>query len=135
MRDMGVEPFLLSSSLIGVLAQRLVRLLCGECRQAYTANEKDCELMGIDAANPPTLYRAGAGCVHCNQMGYRGRTGIYELVSINETMRAMIHDGSGEVELEREARRQSSGIRADGFRRVLAGATSLEEVLRVSGLE
>jgi general secretion pathway protein E len=135
MRDMGVEPFLLSSSLIGVLAQRLVRLLCRECRQPYTANEKDCELMGIDATHPPTLYRAGEGCPHCNQMGYRGRTGIYELVSINETMRGMIHDGSGEHELEQEARRHSSGIRADGFRRALAGETSLDEVLRVSGLE
>jgi general secretion pathway protein E len=135
MRDMGVEPFLLSSSLIGVLAQRLVRLLCPECKESYTANAKDCELMGLDAAHPPTLYRAGAGCAHCNQMGYRGRTGIYELVSVNETMRGMIHDGSGEYELEQEARRHSSGIRADGFRRVLAGETSLDEVLRVSGLE
>ncbi|MEN8170278.1 MAG: type II secretion system ATPase GspE [Pseudomonadota bacterium] len=135
MRDMGVEPFLLSSSLIGVLAQRLVRLLCDECKQPYVANEKDCELMGIDATQPPTLYRASEGCLHCNNMGYRGRTGIYELVTINEAMRGMIHDGSDELELEREARRHSSGIRSDGFRRVLAGETSLDEVLRVSGLE
>lgn len=135
MRDMGVEPFLLSSSLIGVLAQRLVRILCKECKQSYTANEKDCEVMGVDVAHAPTIYRAGGGCSHCNNMGYRGRTGIYELVAINEAMRAMIHDGSGEYELEQEARRHSTGIRSDGIRRVLAGDTSLDEVLRVSGQE
>ena len=132
LRDMGVEPFLLSSSLIGVLAQRLVRILCTECRESYIANEKECELMGLDVAQAPTLYRASSGCSHCNNMGYRGRTGIYELVTINEALRGMIHDGSGEQELEQEARRQSSDIRVDGFRRVLAGTTSLDEVLRVT---
>jgi general secretion pathway protein E len=132
LRDMGVEPYLLSSSLIGVLAQRLVRLLCGKCRVSYTANHKECELLGADAAQPPTLYRVGEGCPHCNHMGYRGRTGIYEVVTINETLRGMIHDGSAEHELELEARRHSSGIRTDGMRRVLAGETSLDEVLRVS---
>jgi general secretion pathway protein E len=65
-------------------------------------------------------------------MGYRGRTGIYELVVVDETLRAMIHDGSSEHELERHARQHSAGIRSDGFRRVLAGETTLEEVLRVS---
>ncbi len=132
LRDMGVEPFLLSSSLIGVLAQRLVRMLCPECRQPYTANEKECELMGLDTTQPPTLYRAGEGCPHCNNMGYRGRTGIYELVTVHEAMRNMIHDGSSEQELTREARRHSTDIRVDGFRRVLAGETSLDEVLRVT---
>jgi general secretion pathway protein E len=135
LRDMGVEPFLLSSSLIGVLAQRLVRLLCDECKQPHTANPKECELMGVDEANPPTLYRVGDGCPHCNHMGYRGRTGIYEQVSIDETLRGMIHDGSGEHELEQQARRHSSDIRVDGFRRVLTGETSLDEVLRVTRAE
>ncbi len=132
LRDMGVEPFLLSSSLLGVVAQRLVRLLCPECKQPYQANAADCELMGVSPDNPPTLYRPGSGCSHCNHMGYRGRTGIYELVEVDETLRNMIHDGSGEHELERYARSKSAGIRSDGFRRVLAGETALEEVLRVS---
>lgn len=132
LRDMGVEPFLLSSSLLGVVAQRLVRLLCPECKQPYQANAADCELMGVAPDNPPTLYRPGSGCSHCNHMGYRGRTGIYELVEVDETLRNMIHDGSGEHELERYARSKSAGIRSDGFRRVLAGETALEEVLRVS---
>ncbi len=132
MRDMGVEPFLLSSSVIGILAQRLVRQLCPECRQPYQANEHDCALLGIPAEQPPTLYRPGNGCSHCNQMGYRGRTGIYELISIDNTLRGMIHDGAGEHEMEKYARRHSGSIRADGYRRVLNGETSLEEVLRVS---
>ena len=132
LRDMGVEPFLLSSSLIGVLAQRLVRKLCTECRQPYTANEKECELMGLDTAQAPSLYRTGEGCSHCNNMGYRGRTGIYELVAVNDAMRTLIHEGSGEQELEKLARQSTPGIRQDGWRRVLDGVTSVEEVLRVT---
>jgi general secretion pathway protein E len=131
LRDMGVEPFLLSSSLVAVLAQRLVRVLCDHCKEAYTASASDCELLGVDPADAPTLYRA-VGCGECNQLGYRGRTGIYELIEIDDEMRTRIHDGDGEHELEAHARKHSSSMRHDGWRRVLAGQTTLEEVLRVS---
>jgi general secretion pathway protein E len=131
LRDMGVEPFLLSSSLIGVLAQRLVRVLCEECKEPYTAGTADCATLGIPVENPPTLYHP-IGCPACNQLGYRGRTGIYELVTLNDAMRSMIHDGAGELELERHARALSPGIRQDGWRKVLEGITSVEEVLRVT---
>jgi general secretion pathway protein E len=131
LRDMGVEPFLLSSTLLGVLAQRLVRLLCKECKQPYTANSVDCERFKLDVSAPPTFYKA-EGCKHCNYLGYRGRTGIYELVDIDEHLRVMIHDGSGEHEIERYVRGKSPGLRQDGLRRVLAGDTSVEEVLRVT---
>ena len=131
LRDMGVEPFLLSSSMIGVLAQRLVRVLCNDCKQSYTASEHDCRALGVPADNPPTLYRP-QGCAKCNQLGYRGRTGIYELVTVNDAMRTLIHDGAGEQELERLARESTPGIRHDGWRRVLEGITSVEEVLRVT---
>ncbi|MDO9371389.1 MAG: type II secretion system ATPase GspE [Gammaproteobacteria bacterium] len=131
LRDMGVEPFLLSSSLVGVLAQRLVRLLCPQCKRAYTANSADCALLGVAAASAPTLY-APAGCTQCKQLGYRGRTGIYELVPVDDRMRSMIHDGTSEHALEQHARTLSASIRDDGMRRVLAGATALEEVLRVT---
>ena len=134
LRDMGVEPFLLSSSLIGVLAQRLVRELCDVCKQPYTAGHADCETMGVPADNPPTMYRA-AGCSACNQLGYRGRTGIYELVIIDDTIRSMVHDGAGEFELERHARQHTPGIRQDGWDKVLRGITSVEEVLRVTQSE
>jgi len=131
LRDMGVEPFLLSSTLLGVLAQRLVRLLCVECKQPYTANAVDCERFGLDAAKPPTFHKA-EGCKHCNYQGYRGRTGIYELVDVDDELRTMIHDGSGEHEIEHYVRQHSPGIRQDGLRRILAGDTSVEEVLRVT---
>jgi len=131
LRDMGVEPFLLSSSLIGVLAQRLVRLLCNKCKQPYIPNEVDCARFGFDGAQPPTLYTAGA-CKACNQSGYSGRTGIYELLEIDDKMRGMVHDGAGEQALEGYAHQRYRSLFKDGLRRVLAGDTSLEEMLRVT---
>jgi general secretion pathway protein E len=128
LRDMGVEPFLLSSSLIGVLAQRLVRVLDDETKVPHTATEYECNILGVDPANPPTLYRPGEGPNH----GYEGRTGIYELIAVDDEMRAMIHSGVSEQELERYARRLGPGIRADGQRRVLNGDTTVEELLRVT---
>jgi general secretion pathway protein E len=128
LRDMGVEPFLLSSSLIGVLAQRLVRVLDEETKQPYTATEYECRVLGADPNNPPTLYKANAD----GSVGFAGRTGIYELIAVDDAMRAMIHDGVSEQELERHARTMTPSIRADGRRRVLNGTTTLEEVLRVT---
>jgi len=129
LRDMGVEPFLLSSSLIGVLAQRLVRVLNPETRIAYTAGDYERRLMNIPAGAPsPTLYRPGRDA----SGGYRGRTGIYELIAVDDAMRTMIHDGSGEQELERHARTLSPSIRDDGRAKALRGETSLEELLRVT---
>jgi general secretion pathway protein E len=127
LRDMGVEPFLLSSSLIGVLAQRLVRVLNADTRIAYRASEYECQLLGVDPADPPTIYHASD-----DENGYRGRTGIYELVTVDNTMRTMIHDGSGEHQLERHARSRGPSIREDGIRKILNGVTTLEEVLRVT---
>ncbi len=131
LRDMGVEPFLLSSTLLGVLAQRLVRLLCHECKTPYTANAVDCERFELDADAAPTFYKA-EGCKHCNYQGYRGRTGIYELVDVDDHLRSMIHDGTSEHEIEHYARSLTPSIRDDGLRRVLAGDTTVEEVLRVT---
>ena len=131
LRDMGVEPFLLSSSLIGVMAQRLVRLLCPACRTPYQPDEKECELLGISPDDKVTLYLPN-GCDKCHQSGYEGRTGIYELIEIDDELRALIHEGAGEHELERHVRKSTPSIRADGIRRILAGETSLEEVLRVT---
>ena len=131
LRDMGVEPFLLSSSLVGVVAQRLVRVLCPSCKKPVQASESDCKMLDMNPANPPTIFQP-QGCAECNHMGYRGRTGIYEVIEIDDQMREMIHDGTGEHQLEEHARQFSPGIRQDGVRRVLAGDTSLEEVLRVT---
>jgi len=128
LRDMGVEPFLLSSSLIGVLAQRLVRVLDDDTKVPYTAREYECRALKVDPASPPTLYRAATS----DGSGFRGRTGIYELIIIDDTMRTMIHDGASEQNLEKYARTMTPSINADGRRRVLQGHTTLEEVLRVT---
>ncbi len=131
LRDMGVEPFLMASSLIGLMSQRLVRLLCQYCRKPYTANTYDCERLGLDPRQPPTLYHA-QGCSHCNGHGYRGRGGIFELVPVDDHVRGMIHDGVSEQLIERYARQKTPSLRQDGVRRILEGGTTVEEVLRVT---
>jgi general secretion pathway protein E len=128
LRDMGVEPFLLSSSVIGVIAQRLVRVLEDDTKVPYVAREYECRTLKCDPENPPTLYRPGES----DSNGYHGRTGIYELISVDDTLRTMIHDGASEQNLEKYARTMTPGIRADGRRLVLQGDTTLEEVLRVT---
>ncbi len=131
MEDMGVEPFLLSSSLLGVLSQRLVRTLCPKCKAAHHADERECELLGVSPANPPTIYRA-VGCDECNYNGYKGRTGIHELLVVDEHIRELIHNGKGEQAVEKYIRKHYPSIRQDGISRVLDGKTTLEEVLRVT---
>jgi general secretion pathway protein E len=129
LRDMGIEPFLLSSSLIGVLAQRLVRVLNPSTREKFTAGEYERRLLNLDPhSGPMELYRPSSD----PGTGYRGRTGIYELIAVDDHMRTMIHDGSSEQDLERYARTASPGIRDDGRRKVMEGETTLEEVLRVT---
>ena len=132
LQDMGVEPFLLSSSLLAVMAQRLVRLLCVECREPFEPGEMERDRLEL-GSDPAQLYRA-VGCEHCNMTGYRGRTGIYELIEIDEPLREAIHAGEGEQALLRIARQRSPGINTDGRRRILDGETSLEEVLRVTAV-
>ena len=131
MMDMGLEPFLISSSIVGIVAQRLVRLLCPDCREAYEPTPEQCEFLQQDPANPPRIFRA-RGCTHCNELGYRGRIGIYETVEINDSFSMLIHKRAGELALEREARLHSPSIHADGVAKILAGITSVEEVLRVT---
>jgi general secretion pathway protein E len=129
LRDMGIEPFLLSSSLIGVMAQRLVRVLTPESKQPFQAGEYERRLLNLKPSDPsPTLYRPGRDA----SGGYRGRTGIYELVVVDDQFRTMIHDGAAEHELERYARTLTPSIRDDGRAKVLKGETAIEEVLRVT---
>ena len=129
LRDMGIEPFLLSSSLVGVLAQRLVRVLNPETKQAFEAGEYERRLLNVPAGEPsPRLYRPGRDVAG----GYRGRSGIYELIVVDEPLRTMIHDGASEQDIERHARRTTPSIREDGRAKILRGETTLEEVLRVT---
>ena len=131
LQDMGVEPFLLSSSVIGVIAQRLVRVLCTDCKVPAKADSAECELLGISESEAPVIYHA-KGCDKCNQLGYRGRQGIYEIIEVDEGMKTRIHDQVGEQELEAHARRLGPSIRQDGIRKVLGGHTTIEELLRVA---
>ncbi len=129
--DMGVEPFLISSSLLGVLAQRLVRVLCNDCKRAYVADAAECALLGVSPAEAPTLYHA-EGCEQCRGLGYRGRTGIYELVLFDDALRTMVHTRASEQDMLRHARELGPSIREDGLRKVREGVTTIEEVLRVT---
>ncbi len=115
--DMGIEPFLLSSSLIGIVAQRLVRKLCPQCRQP----------------DPVTKGWRAVGCLACNKTGFQGRTGIYEMVTVDDEFRGLIHRSATEEEMREAARRNGfRSMRDDGQRWVQAGVTSLDEVIRVT---
>lgn len=132
--DMGVEPFLLSSSLSGVMAQRLVRRLCPVCKQAHIADEAECETLNVayepNAESPLTIYEA-QGCDACNQTGYQGRMGVYELIAIDPTLKAMIHSGASEIEMDAYVHQTQPSIQQSAYQLVKDGQTSLSEVLRV----
>jgi general secretion pathway protein E len=129
--DMGVEPFLLASSLIGVGAQRLVRRLCLECRQPWDEDMGKSPSLGSFSASG-ILYKA-QGCAACNHSGYQGRTGIYELLAVDNDLRRRVHDRASEQDLREYV--VSAGMRSlrdDGMRLATRGITSLEEVVRVT---
>ena len=130
LRDMGVEPFLLSSTVAAVLAQRLVRRLCPSCKEPFEADAATRRLLEVTGTEPVTLYRA-AGCGRCNHTGYEGRIGVYELIVVDDKMRRLIHDDSSEHELGDYAFAKADTLAHSGFRHALAGATSIEEVIRV----
>ncbi len=132
--DMGIEPFLLSSSLIGVLAQRLIRMLCKHCKKPSPASASECQILGVDPQQAPNIYHP-VGCTQCRHTGYGGRSGVYELIAIDDHLRTMIHDRAAEQQLKKYARTFSPSIRQDGYRRVLMGDTSLEEIIRVTNEE
>lgn len=131
LRDMGVEPFLLSSSLIGTIAQRLVRLLCPLCKKPFVPTREECDFLEISPENPPTIFSA-AGCDQCNQTGYQSRTGIYEIMLLDNVLRQMVHDNTGEGDMEKYIRTKYPSIRQDGLARILKGDTTIEEVIRVT---
>ncbi len=131
LRDMGIEPFLISSSLLGVLAQRLVRTLCQDCKEPYEADKEQRKLFGAKKKDALTLYRA-KGCETCNHKGYRGRTGIHELLMVDDKVQELIHAEAGEQAMDKYIREHTPSIRSDGLDKVLQGVTSLEEVMRVT---
>ncbi len=129
LENMGVQPYLLSNSIAGLVSQRLVRVLCADCRQAYSADGDECEFLKAKKKTAPQIYRA-QGCDACAYEGYRGRMGIYEVVQIDDELRRMIHGGVSELDMEVYARSKTTGIRDDGRQKVLKGQTTIDEVLR-----
>jgi general secretion pathway protein E len=132
LQDMGVEPYLLSSVLEGVLAQRLVRRICSACRTPESPNTADLHALGVTPAPGLILFR-GKGCDECRNTGYRGRTGIYELFTITEEVRSLMLRRVSTGEIRRHA--VASGmvtLRQDGWRKACDGVTTIEEVLRVT---
>ncbi|MCF8037199.1 MAG: type II secretion system ATPase GspE [Desulfobacteraceae bacterium] len=132
--DLGIEPFLISSSVIAVIAQRLVRVLCHECREPYTPDAASLERLGLDpeTARQSVLYRA-TGCSKCFHSGYRGRVGIYEILELNSSLQNLVLKTYDSHRIKNEAVRFGmTTLYQDGIAKVLKGVTTIEEVLRVT---
>ena len=139
--DLGVEPYLASSSLIAIMAQRLVRKVCPDCREVYEPTEHELRELGLasaeaglsDSDEGPGKFFVGAGCDRCFQTGYRGRTGVYELMLINEEIQDLIHKRESAGIIKKTALNAGlQTLRMDGVRKVIAGVTTIAEVLRVT---
>ncbi len=131
--DMGVEPFLVGSSLVAVLAQRLVRMLCPDCREPYEPSDEEFVELGVRRpAQPVKAYRA-TGCARCSQTGYRGRVGIFELLLVDDEVRTLVTGNVDAKTIRKKAIELGMhSLRVDGARKVLAGITSVAEVLRAT---
>ncbi|HEX9061792.1 MAG TPA: ATPase, T2SS/T4P/T4SS family, partial [Clostridia bacterium] len=130
--DMGIENFLLSSSLIGIIAQRLVRKICTHCRKAYKADEKDKKLLEIPHDEDLVLYKAD-GCDYCGKTGYKGRVGVFEIFNVNDKIRKAIDEGTPADMLQQMA--VQSGMRTlsdDARKKVIDGITTLDEYIKIT---
>lgn len=132
--DIGVEPFLISSSVVAVVAQRLIRVLCNSCKQPYEPEASILETLGVNPGQMEgkTLYRP-AGCPDCFQTGFKGRLGIFEIMVMDETLKSLILKSYDTNEIKNRARQAGmTTLRQDGIQKVLSGITTIEEVLRVT---
>jgi len=132
--DIGIKPFLVSASLRAVLAQRLVRRICPECKQPDQPDERLLNSLAIrsDQAVEANFSR-GSGCDKCNSTGFRGRVGVFEMFTMNEELQQMVYEESSLVALRNKAREMGMrSLREDGVRKVLAGVTTAEEVLHAT---
>jgi type IV pilus assembly protein PilB len=128
--EMGIAPFLVSSSLIGVIAQRLVRKLCPRCKEEYSPSPK--ALMDVGLPPGVVLWKA-VGCDECRGTGYKGRTGIYEIMKVDESIQSLILEGASAARIRKEALSKGmTTLRQSGLRKAVDGITSLEEVLQVT---
>jgi len=132
MVDMGVEPFLISSTLLAVLAQRLVRRICTSCRTPFEPSESQLQNMSLSAHDiGDKVFYYGRGCPNCNDTGYKGRKGIYELLAVSDAIRNLINDRAPTVVVRQKAIELGMvTLREDGLRGIYAGETTVEEVLK-----
>lgn len=131
--DMGVEPFLLSPSLLGIIAQRLVRKICPKCKESYVPTEAELNAVGIYTVPDNIKFYRGSGCDDCKQSGYKGRSGIHEILAVNEKIREMIVNRASVDALREEASKNGfKDMRFDGLRKVISGVTTSEELIRVT---
>jgi type IV pilus assembly protein PilB len=132
--DIGVQPFLVSSAVRAILAQRLVRKICPKCKHPYDMNEAEIEALGIDTTQlSEAQVMKGVGCDACKHLGYKGRAGLFEIFQIDDEIRHMINQKASTIELRKRAREMGMRtLREDGIRKVLAGMTTAEEVIAVS---
>jgi general secretion pathway protein E len=133
--DMGIEPFLVASSVVAVLAQRLLRRICPDCKRSYQASEEELSRLDLPPGTNTTLYR-GAGCTACSQTGYRGRTGIFELMVFDDDIRRLIGGKADSTAIKQVAVAKGMvTLKQEGTERVLQGHTTLEEVMRITQQE
>ncbi len=131
--EIGVEPYLISPTLLGVIAQRLVRTICPRCRQQYPPTPAELRALGLESAPNGLRFFRGAGCVHCSQRGYRGRTGVHEILLVDERIRALISARAPAEAIRAYLRERGfQDMRYDGLRKIAAGITTVEEVLRAT---
>ncbi len=129
--DMGIENFLVAASLVGVMAQRLVRTICPRCKEPYQPSAATLKKWGLEEKKDLVVYK-GKGCNECKGTGFKGRTGIYELMEINDAVREMVTQGCSTVALRKEAQKNGTQLLwQDGREKVLRGVTTFEEVARV----
>ncbi|MCP5380952.1 MAG: type II secretion system ATPase GspE [Kordiimonadaceae bacterium] len=132
--DMGIERYLLASSVNAILAQRLVRKLCNNCKTEIEPTDAFLAQMNVDIENAKMACRP-VGCVDCKNTGYRGRTAIYELITVNEDFRVLIQEGASEQKMAELAFKLNSTMADNGRELILSGITTIEEVMRVSKLQ
>lgn len=133
--DMGIEPFMVSAAMLGVIAQRLVRRLCPHCKEAYLANTQELALLGLPQDAKQTLYRA-KGCSYCSGRGYLGRTAIHEVMPLSPAIKACIINGSSQEEVRKVARTEGMTTLNENLQQIVRdGITSIEEMLEVSSMQ
>ncbi|MCB9964020.1 MAG: Flp pilus assembly complex ATPase component TadA [Rhodospirillales bacterium] len=133
--DLGLKPGMIAGAIIAIFAQRLTRRLCKECKEDYTASPEECDLLGIDPAQPPRIYRRPQGenrCPVCNGTGYKGRVAVAEILMMDEELDELLAEGKSKAEIKNKAVKNGfKSMKDDGILKILDGLTSIEAVAKV----